>query len=148
MLAIIFIGIQGTGKSTFYKENFFNTHLRISLDLLNTRNKENALIEYALQFQQRVVIDNTNPSKQDRQRYIKRFQERKYEIIGYYFKSSIKEALQRNSQRSPKKIVPEAGVRATLNKLELPSLNEGFDKLYYVKIQNNQFIVNPWKDEV
>lgn len=148
MQAVIFIGIQGTGKSTFYKEAFFNSHLRISLDLLNTRNKENALIEYALRFQQRVVIDNTNPSRQDRQKYIARFKERQYEILAYYFQSNLKEALRRNSQRPPKKIVPEAGVRATLNKLELPSLNEGFDKLYYVKIQNNQFIVNPWKNEV
>ena len=23
---IIFVGIQGSGKSTFYKENFFKTH--------------------------------------------------------------------------------------------------------------------------
>lgn len=47
MQAIIFIGIQGSGKSTLYKECFFNTHLRISMDLLNTRNKEQKLMEYA-----------------------------------------------------------------------------------------------------
>ena len=34
MEAIIFTGIQATGKSTFYKQNFFNSHVRISLDLL------------------------------------------------------------------------------------------------------------------
>ncbi|MBN1315005.1 MAG: hypothetical protein JXA42_06040 [Anaerolineales bacterium] len=38
MQAVIFIGIQATGKSTFFKERFFNTHVRISLDLLKTRN--------------------------------------------------------------------------------------------------------------
>ncbi|MEL6944740.1 MAG: ATP-binding protein, partial [Bacteroidota bacterium] len=36
MQAILFIGIQASGKSTFYKERFFNTHVRISMDLLNT----------------------------------------------------------------------------------------------------------------
>jgi len=29
MQVIIFIGIQATGKSIFYKENFFDTHVRI-----------------------------------------------------------------------------------------------------------------------
>ncbi|MCB9352743.1 MAG: ATP-binding protein, partial [Lewinellaceae bacterium] len=32
MEGILFIGIQASGKSTFYKERFFNSHLRISLD--------------------------------------------------------------------------------------------------------------------
>ena len=40
MEGVIFIGIQASGKSTFYIENFFDTHVRISMDLLNTRNKE------------------------------------------------------------------------------------------------------------
>ncbi|MFN8578481.1 MAG: hypothetical protein U0354_16755 [Candidatus Sericytochromatia bacterium] len=39
MEAIVFIGAQGSGKSTFYKDKFFNTHMRISLDLLNTSEK-------------------------------------------------------------------------------------------------------------
>ncbi len=40
MEMIIFTGIPASGKSSFYKELFFNSHLRISMDLLNTRNKE------------------------------------------------------------------------------------------------------------
>lgn len=28
MEAIIFVGIQGAGKSTFYRDRFFNTHIR------------------------------------------------------------------------------------------------------------------------
>jgi len=39
MEAIIFIGIQATGKSTFYKDNFFKTHIRINLDMLKTRKR-------------------------------------------------------------------------------------------------------------
>lgn len=45
MEGIIFIGIQASGKSSFYKEKFFNSHLRVSLDLLNTRNKENQILD-------------------------------------------------------------------------------------------------------
>lgn len=42
MEAIIFIGIQASGKSTFYHKQFMNTHMRIRLDLLNTRNNQRA----------------------------------------------------------------------------------------------------------
>jgi predicted kinase len=31
MQAVIFIGIQATGKSTFFKEMFFTTHIRINI---------------------------------------------------------------------------------------------------------------------
>ncbi|MEN3294973.1 MAG: hypothetical protein V7642_4226, partial [Burkholderiales bacterium] len=40
MEMLLFIGIQASGKSTFYKERFFDTHVRISMDLLRTRNRE------------------------------------------------------------------------------------------------------------
>ena len=36
MEAIIFVGLPGSGKSSFYKERFFDSHVRISLDLLKT----------------------------------------------------------------------------------------------------------------
>ena len=39
MEAVVFTGIQASGKSTFYRERFFHTHLRISLDLLKTRGR-------------------------------------------------------------------------------------------------------------
>jgi hypothetical protein len=61
MEAVIFCGIQATGKSTFFKERFFNTHMRISLDQLNTRNKELRFIETCILTFQPFVIDNTNP---------------------------------------------------------------------------------------
>ncbi len=40
MEAVIFIGIQATGKSIFYKDRFFKTHIRINLDMLRTMNRE------------------------------------------------------------------------------------------------------------
>lgn len=70
MEALIFCGIQATGKSTFYKERFFNSHVRISMDLLNTRHKEKRFLDMCIELQQRFVVDNTNPTIADRQRYI------------------------------------------------------------------------------
>ena len=40
MEAVVFMGIQGSGKSSFFRERFFSTHFHISLDLLKTRNRE------------------------------------------------------------------------------------------------------------
>jgi hypothetical protein len=45
MEAIIFCGIQATGKTGFYKERFLQTHVRISLDLLKTRYREDLLLD-------------------------------------------------------------------------------------------------------
>lgn len=148
MQAIIFIGIQATGKSTFYRTNFFNSHVRLSMDLLNTRNKENHFLETCFQTQARFVVDNTNTTSEERKKYIELAQKNKYEVIGYYFSSSIGEALKRNSLRTGKEKIPEIGIKGCYGKLEIPTRKEGFDKLYFVSTSNNEFIVDDWKDEI
>ena len=62
MEALIFVGLQASGKSTFYKERFFTTHLRINLDMLRTRHRERLLIGACLEAKQPFVVDNTNPN--------------------------------------------------------------------------------------
>ncbi len=148
MEAIIFIGIQASGKSTFYKENFFNSHLRISMDLLNTRNKENQFLEKCIELHQKLVIDNTNPTIEERAKYIQKLKDAKYKIIAYYFQSKLKESLYRNQQRIGKEQIPDVGVVATYNKMELPSKKEGYDEIYYVQMNEGAFIIKDWQDEV
>ena len=145
MQAIIFTGIQATGKSTFYNERFFSSHVRISMDLLNTRNRERQFLETCFKTQANFVIDNTNPTIEERKKYIVAAQENQYEIIGYYFSGSLKEAILRNSQRAGKAKIPEAGVRGCYGRLQMPTLEEGFDKLYFVKISENGFLIENWK---
>ncbi|WMX14293.1 AAA family ATPase [Aureispira sp. CCB-E] len=132
MQAIIFIGIPGSGKSTFYKKHFFDTHMRISMDLLNTRNKELKLMAYARAVQQKVVIDNTNPTISERKRYIDWFKEKKYDVIAYFFEPDFERSLHWNNQRMGKKRVTEVGIKSVFKKLERPTLTEGFDRLYTV----------------
>ncbi len=63
MEAIIFIGLQASGKSSFYKEKFIDTHIRINLDMLKTRYREKVLFDACLKAKQPLVIDNTNPTR-------------------------------------------------------------------------------------
>lgn len=146
MQAIIFIGIQATGKSSFYKKNFFGTHVHISLDLLRTRNREQVFLQACLQTHQKFVIDNTNPTIEEREKYIKLAHTSSYEVIGYYFESKIKEAIERNSTRTGKSLVPEKGILGTYHRLEIPTFEEGFDQLFYVRLTDQGlFEVSPWK---
>jgi len=148
MELVIFIGIQATGKSEFYKRRFYNTHIRINLDMLKTRNKERIFVEACLEAKQPFVVDNTNPTIADRKKYIDPAKTKKFKVVGYYFSSSINEAIKRNEQRAGKAKVPVEAIYNTHSKLELPVFEEGFDELYYVKIKDNDFTVEEYKDEI
>jgi len=148
MEAVIFCGIQATGKTTFFKERFFKTHIRISLDQLNTRNKELKFIETCFLTFQPFVIDNTNPTVEERAKYIAVAKAKKFKVIGYYFQSKITDAIARNSQRLGKENIPEIGIKGTFKRLTLPQMNEGFDELYYVTAENDVFSVNKWDNEI
>lgn len=146
MQALIFCGIQASGKSTFYCQRLLNSHVRVSLDLLRTRNRERLLLQFCLDTQARFVVDNTNPTAAERQRYIEPAKAAGYSIVGYYFQSIASEALRRNQQRPAAEQVPEMGIRGTRGRLEMPSFAEGFDELYFVRIgDDGQFVVEPWQ---
>ncbi|QKJ30714.1 AAA family ATPase [Mucilaginibacter mali] len=148
MEAVIFCGIQATGKTTFFKEKFFKTHMRISLDQLNTRNKEFKFVETCIMTNHPFVIDNTNPSRAERAKYIAIAKTNRFKVTGYYFSSKLADALERNNQRTGKEKIPEIGIKGTFKKLRLPSIDEGFDELYYVTVENNIFTVKEWSDEI
>lgn len=149
MEVVIFMGLQATGKSTFYKDNFFKTHIRINLDMLKTRNRESILLEACIKAKQPFVVDNTNPTVIDRKKYIDIAKAAQFKIVGYYFKSDISSAILRNDKREGKEFVPLSSIKSTYAKLELPDKIEGFDELYYVSInEENRFIVEEWKNEV
>lgn len=146
METVIFIGIQATGKSTFYLERFFKTHVRINLDMLKNRRREDILLEACIRANQPFVVDNTNVTRAERAKYIALARPAGFRIIGYYFRSNLEEALQRNRGREGKEFIPEVGVRARSRQLEIPSYAEGFDVLYYVSITDGKFTVEEWHD--
>jgi len=142
MKAIILIGIQGSGKSTFYKKMFADTHVRINLDMLKNRSREHAFVQTCVLTKQPFVADNTNPTLDDRQRYIQTARLNQFKIAGYYFSSDLDSCLERNAKREGKKMIPKAGILSILRKLVVPSKDEGFDELYEVNIdpETNEFI--------
>ena len=149
MEMIIFVGIQATGKSEFYKQYFYRTHMRLNLDMLKTRNREKLLMEACIEARQPFVIDNTNATAKDRERYIRVVKDAGFRIIGYYFQSSINDALARNANRTGKERVPDTAILGTHKKLELPNYDEGFDELWYVRMSGDMaFTVEEYTDEI
>ncbi|HEY6066075.1 MAG TPA: AAA family ATPase [Thermoanaerobaculia bacterium] len=134
MEAVLFIGIQGSGKSSFYRERFFDTHVRISLDMLKTRDRERALVRACLSCRQPFVIDDTNVLASQRADWIALAREGGFRVTGYFFRSELKAALWRNNQREGKRKIPPGGLIGTYKRLQPPSAAEGFDELYIVEI--------------
>ncbi len=149
MQLVLFCGIQATGKTTFYQQQFLHSHVRLSLDLLRTRHREQRLLQACLETQMRCVVDNTNPTRAERASYLAPARAAGYELVGYFFQSIAAEALVRNQQRPVERQVPDPGIRATRNRLEIPSRAEGFDKLYFVRTLGKQeFAITDWQDEI
>ena len=149
MEAIIFIGIQGAGKSTFYREYLLDTHIRINLDMLKTRHREKLIFQACLSAKQSFIIDNTNPTVEDREKYIMAAKSQGFQVLGYYFDSNLEDCKQRNNQREGKKVIPLVGILSTYKKLVLPSYTEGFDAIYSVKTcRDYSFIVEEWNREI
>lgn len=134
MEAVIFIGVQGAGKSTFFHERFFDTHVRINLDMLRTRHREGILLSACLQGGQRFVIDNTNPLPGDRRKYLEPARAAGFRTIAYFFNTSLRDAMQRNNLRSGKQKIPAPAVAATFKKIVPPSTEENFDEIYTVEL--------------
>jgi len=141
MQLILFVGIPASGKSTFYKERFFNTHIRLSMDLLNTRNKERQFLDLAFTLQQRIVIDNTNVLATERFKYIDIARRNMYEVVGYYFESILQDCIRRNDERVGRDKIERVGVIAKYKELQRPTFDEGFDSLYDVRIEGSEFVI-------
>ena len=149
MEAVIFVGLQGSGKSTFYKERYFTTHIRLNLDMLKTRHRETRLLQFCIETKQPFVVDNTNPTRGDRSVYLHAAKNAGYRSIGYYFRSRFEDCKRRNEQRTGSEQIPLLGILSTARRLELPNRSEEFDDLFYVRIdEENRFVIEEWKDEV
>lgn len=115
------------------------------MDMLKTRHREKVLLEAFLRAKQSFVVDNTNATKAQREIYIGPAKAAKFRVIGYYFESRVALAVERDKQRS--RSIGERGILGMAGSLERPTNNEGFDELFYVRIGEDGFLVEPWNEE-
>jgi predicted kinase len=148
MEAVLFIGLPASGKSTFYKDRYFATHVRISLDLLRTRYRLTEMLNLCLATDQRFVVDNTNVARDERAIFIAAARDRRFAVVGYYFASRVEDCLHRNTMRTGKERVPDVAILSAAKRLERPRMNEGFDALWYVIAGETGFVVERWNDDL
>ena len=134
MEALVFCGIQASGKTTYYAQHFLHTHVRISLDLLRTRHRERLFLEACLESQMRFVVDNTNPTRAERARYVVPALERGYRVVAYRFETDTDAALVRNAERTGRQAIPMSGLLGRRKRFEVPQPDEGFAAVYVVRL--------------
>ena len=132
MEIVLFIGIPASGKSSFYKERFFLTHVRINRDMLKTRRREELLIRACLESKAKFLLENTNLTRAVRAPYIALAKNAGFRVVGYFFDLPAAEAANRNKLRPEPERVPPVAIWAARKRLEPPALDEGFDELHTV----------------
>src|SRR4051794_30657021 len=123
---VVFIGLQAAGKSSFYRARFADSHDLVSKDRFpNNRHparRQRQLIEEALGAGRSVVVDNTNPTVEERAELIALARSFGAAVVGYYFESRLPDCLERNRQREGKARVPGVALYATHKRLCRPTL--------------------------
>lgn len=146
MEVIILSGIQGAGKSTFCRERYWDTHIRINYDMLRTRHREKLIFAACLEAKQPVVVDATNPTIEDRKRYITPARAAKFRIVGIEFKVPVELAIERNASRLGKKLIPSKGIYATAAKMQPLMYEEGFDEIWIARASRQGIVCEKKKN--
>jgi predicted kinase len=133
---IIFAGLQGSGKSTYYREHFAATHVHVSKDLMpNTRDRDarqQREITQALMEGKSVAVDNTNPTPEVRAPLIALGRRLGARVIAVWMDTPVRTVVARNAAREGKARVPNPAIFATLKKFKPPEVGEGFDEVRVV----------------
>jgi predicted kinase len=134
---IIFVGLQGAGKTTLYNERFAATHVHVSKDLMpNARDRDarqTREIEAALKAGRSVVVDNTNPTPSLRAPLIAAGKRCGARVVAYYFEMPVRTAVARNAQRTGRARVPNVAIFVTQKKLVPPAAEEGLDEIHIIR---------------
>jgi predicted kinase len=141
---ILLIGIPASGKSSFYQARFADTHVRINRDMVRTAHRVRMLRDACLKGGISFVLDNTNLTRKERSEHIEAARAAGFRVEGCFLQSRREECAERNRGRPPNQRVPDAAIGGMSARLELPSRDEGFDALYFVRLLPDGFDVQEW----
>ncbi|VTX93499.1 AAA family ATPase [Acinetobacter ursingii] len=102
----LLIGAQGSGKTTWAKQQYQREPNCVFFDAILVKKSE-----------RKIILDK-----------ISRFD---IPCIAVYFNTSLEECLMRNRQRADDEIVNEQALKNVFQAIEVPQLDEGFESIFY-----------------
>jgi predicted kinase len=131
------VGLQGSGKSTWVRGRLAATHSVVSKDHWpNARRREarqRRLVAELLDGGARVVVDNTNPSREDRAPLIAAARQAGVPVRAVWLDTPTDVCIARNEAREGRARVPLQGLLGTRSRLVPPTPDEGFDRVDVVR---------------
>jgi predicted kinase len=135
---VVLVGLQASGKSTFYRQRLSDTHAHVSKDLFpharHRQTRQLRMIDEALAAGRSVAVDNTNPSPQEWEPLLELGRRHGVKVVGFWFPPDVAGSLERNAARRVKNRVPDIGIYATLKRLRSPTTRDGFDAVHTVRM--------------
>jgi predicted kinase len=131
------VGLQGAGKSTWVGNVLAATHLVVSKDhwprARGREARQQRVVAAALAEGRSVVVDNTNPSREERAALVGLARAAGVPVRAVWVEAPLQTCLARNAAREGRAQVPLVGVLATRKRLVPPTLDEGFDRVDVVR---------------
>jgi predicted kinase len=126
-------GLQGSGKSTWVRGHLAATHAVVSKDHWpNARRREarqRRVVAELLAEGRSVVVDNTNPTPEDRAPLIAAARAAGVGVRAVWLDTPVPVCVARNDAREGPARVPPAGLYGTAARFVGPSRAEGFDRV-------------------
>ncbi|MGX1134452.1 putative kinase [Streptomyces glaucescens] len=134
----VLVGLQASGKSTFYRRRLSGRYALVSKDLFprgarNKQQRQMRLVAEALAAGRSVAVDNTNPSPEEWTPLVEAARVHGATATAYWFPPDLTGSLRRNAAREGRDRVPDIGVLATQRRLREPSPDDGFDAVLEVR---------------
>lgn len=141
---IVMVGSQGSGKSSFVSTHLKPLHYTIvNRDSLGSWQKCLAVMKSGLEAGKSVVVDNTNPDKESRKRFIEEAKSQRVRCIAVHMNISKEHARHNIKYRELTDTshvpIPDIIINSYFTKYQAPQPEEGFDQVIDVDFIPHKF---------